>query len=1030
MTIITAVSAGAGSGKTYDLAQHISRRVVEGQDPAKVLATTFTKKAATELRARIEARILAEPSLPAPERIVRAKRLEMAPIGTVHSVAYQLLQKYALRLGLSPNLEILEEGASTRLIREFQNNLTLDSHPGFAEACRRLSLDNPGETALELLQLMRGNRISREEFRHQMITSLDELCSLISPNPNITGDPFVAIAKLAEQAIESIMKMGDTTKKTKEAISKLHEIASHPGIWKDFLGAAKIAAAKVSDGFLTDLRLFCVHVRDFKSLHEDLRLYVDSLIEMTLRLEADYSEYKRQRGLLDFTDLEIEFLRLLETPELSESLTQDIELLAVDEFQDTNPIQLAIFQSLRGLVSESRWVGDPKQAIYGFRGADSELMNQVWNQIPAECQDRLENNYRSQAGLVDFYNKLFKPIFGSGSELKSQNPPESGGLERWLLQSANKEQDSAALAVGVTQLLQDGFQPGEIAVLARTRNDAVSFAKAVKELGIPCVTETPGLFDTRECALVLAALRVAVDRWDSLAAATIVHILSESRQGTPPWINERLRAVKEFEKHKSDSAPWADNAVLNSLKELNTPISPVTATLNRVIEVLGVSEALGKWEQPHRRGAHLDNLLMLGAQYEQEAAELGQAATLTGLIAYFEQLWSEENDQIVHPEGMEAVTITTYHSSKGLEWPIVILTGLNFGHDPDLWKARVTGGAVKESRPLEGRVLRFWPWPFGRNPFNGKTIEGSNLENDALNTEEGIRFAEVQKEESKRLLYVGMTRARRKLVLTHRPGKSEWLQLLPGVDALLPPQLSAGEHPLTNIKTSLIVREPSADKMDSYRKPSPEEQLWLAPVKAVLPQPLIERFHNPSLQDPVPVKEAIIENLPGSHPFPTFKKTDQYEALGNAVHAYLAATPSLIAASDSRKAEIAIHCLKSFGAEGLIAPQALVNCGNRLDAWLAQKGCNARVTEVPVTTPRSGGGQWLGIIDLLAEVGDGQVLIIDHKSRPIPAQMAQASALEFTGQLAAYREILKNQGYSVTSSWIHFPLAGVMVQIG
>ncbi len=80
--------------------------------------------------------------------------------------------------------------------------------------------------------------------------------------------------------------------------------------------------------------------------------------------------------------------------------------------------------------------------------------------------------------------------------------------------------------------------------------------------------------------------------------------------------------------------------------------------------------------------------------------------------------------------------------------------------------------------------------------------------------------------------------------------------------------------------------------------------------------------------------------------------------------------------------------------------------------------------EVPVTAPRSAGGQWLGTIDLMTEVGEGQVLPIDHKSRPIPVEIAAESDLEFSGQLAACREILERQGFSVAISWIHYPLAG------
>ncbi len=88
------------------------------------------------------------------------------------------------------------------------------------------------------------------------------------------------------------------------------------------------------------------------------------------------------------------------------------------------------------------------------------------------------------------------------------------------------------------------------------------------------------------------------------------------------------------------------------------------------------------------------------------------------------------------------------------------------------------------------------------------------------------------------------------------------------------------------------------------------------------------------------------------------------------------------------------------------------------------------MTEVPVSAPRSAGGQWSGIVDLLVELEDGRMMLIDHKSRPIPAGMASGAAKEFAGQIGAYREVLRDLGVEVESSWVHFPLAGVVVQVG
>ena len=1080
MSTITAVGAGAGSGKTHDLALHIANRVVEGQDPAKIVATTFTRKAAAELRARIEARLLAEQRLPAAERIARAKRLELAPIGTVHSVGFSFLQRYSLHLGISPSLQVLEEGASERMLREVLTALPLVDDPQFAEACRRLSIEQPESDALALLQLMRGNRISPDAFRRQMSDCTEQLCALLAPGGTVPhDDPFGALRGLAVRAIEDIGRVGDHTKTTQGAVSDLHRLEARAGTWRDFLSAAKMKAAKAADGLLSDLRAFGAQVRVLRPLHDDLRLYMETLTRFTLELEAQYAEHKRQRGLLDYTDLEIEFLRLLESEHLRDSLRQDIELLVVDEFQDTNPLQLAIFQALRGLVTESRWVGDPKQSIFGFRGADADLMFRVWETIPPESREKLGTNYRSQAGLVEFYNSLFAPVFGEDCRLESHHAPEPRGLDRWLLQATNKEGEFAALAAGVEQLLAEGFQARDVAVLARTKADCRGVAAALDAVGVQCVMEMPGLFRTRECALVLAGLRVTADRYDSLAAATIVHLLDETGEGTPPWIGDRLRAAQERRQQRReiidagadgavvegetevdsasvddgavDSAPvdaasvpgalppWPGHPLLDALKELNAALMSPCATLHRVIDVLGLSRLLGRWGEPPRRGGHLDNLLQLAAQYEEEARELGQAATLTGLITRFERLAGDEKDIIVPPQGIQAVTVCTYHGAKGLEWPVVILASLNYARDPDLWTPQVSGGAVDQGEPLKDRQLRFWPWPFGRNEMNGFVLQGSGLEADALATPEGVRISALEEEEAKRLLYVGATRARRKLVLTHRPEKYEWLQLLPDIDRLVSADRGSGEHELPALRTSLVIRELSADMAGAGDRPARTEQVWLADLRGEggASAAGIARLHNPSRQEAVAtgdsaggaVVDTVVEPLPGPHPFPVVR-TEEYQALGNSVHAYLAALPSIAEAPEASRIEIAAHCLRAFEAEGLITPQALVASGERLRAWIESKGARGLMTEIPVTAPRAAGGQWNGTIDLLVDLGDDAVLLIDHKSRPIPGGVAARAATEFTGQMRAYREILEQQGLAVAESWVHFPLAGVMVRVG
>jgi ATP-dependent exoDNAse (exonuclease V) beta subunit len=665
-------------------------------------------------------------------------------------------------------------------------------------------------------------------------------------------------------------------------------------------------------------------------------------------------------------------------------------------------------------------------------------MKRVWNVVPEGSRENLPFSFRSQAGLVHLANRLFSPVFGSSCALKPRKKSEPAGIERWLLSSKNKAQDSAAFTVGIAQLIEEGWNRRDIAVLVRTNADGERFASALAGIGIPSVMELPGLLSTRECALVLAGLRVVADRYDSLAAVTILHLLAEPNNETPAWLGERLRAVNElesedeFKNQLSSGKPWPQNATLSALESIDDRMLPPSAVVESVIEVLELGHLIRKWGEVPRRGSHLDNLLALAEQYETECREVGAGATLTGLITHFESKEQSGEDYILPPEGIDAVRVLTYHKSKGLEWPVVVLTGLEFARDPNLWEPIAYGGAPESGKPLDGRKLRFWSWPFGRS-FFGSLTKGSGLAADALATPEGQEMLCLDEEESQRLLYVGFTRAKRKLVLVHRQQKYRWLSLIPDIDAVLDLTLGEGEHDLDEFDTSLVIRELDPDQAGTYVRTRLETTVWLSEHR-VSPDETVSatlRFHNPSQVAPRDEDMNVsIEDLPGEHSFPARLKDENYEAIGNALHAYYASLPSLKQLDEEDRKAVALRCLKGFGMEGTLQPGALVASGERLRAWVDQNYPGAIwQTEVPVSAPRNGGGQWNGTIDLLLTLEDERVVIIDHKSAPIPKSIAASHAAEFTGQLSAYAEILQTQSIEIAETWIHLPIAGVVARL-
>jgi ATP-dependent exoDNAse (exonuclease V) beta subunit len=387
--------------------------------------------------------------------------------------------------------------------------------------------------------------------------------------------------------------------------------------------------------------------------------------------------------------------------------------------------------------------------------------------------------------------------------------------------------------------------------------------------------------------------------------------------------------------------------------------------------------------------------------------------------------------------GHDAVSLITYHSAKGLEWPVVILGNLGFDRDPGMWDPYVTGGGgtpgedASTGDPLKGRTIHYWPWPFGWTKSSFPTrMSGAGLDEDALESDEGKARVQQSEQEAIRLLYVGVTRAKTKLVFAHRPEKYPWLQQLTEVDRLLDVDQGDGEHEIESVETTFVMRTLDPSMANASRRARSDRATWLESREAGAGEGVPDRYHRPSgATVDGEVGDMRVEHLPGSPCFPSGAKEQHYSAIGQAVHDYLAAIPSLGALTDQQKKQVASRCIAARAVEGFLVADDLVLAGERLVAWVRERFPGAVwYTETPVTAPRMAGGQWTGTVDLLLKLPTGEVVVVDHKSAPIRREKCAAKAAEFAGQLAAYQEVLQQQGVTVQSLWIHFPLAAAMAE--
>ncbi|MEA3333447.1 MAG: UvrD-helicase domain-containing protein, partial [Pseudomonadota bacterium] len=405
-----------------------------------------------------------------------------------------------------------------------------------------------------------------------------------------------------------------------------------------------------------------------------------------------YQEYKREWGVVDFTDQEALTLKLLDMERPARILKEQLDLVLVDEFQDTSPIQLAIFLKLANLARKSVWVGDQKQAIYGFRDADPSLMDAAISGILQDQEpETLPWSWRSLPDLVDSSSDIFVQAFANQDfpesrvrlapalKLAQKVPQGLGVYEYWELESKNQPNDALALANLVRGFLADKknhirdpksgqkrrAQGGDMAILCRTHDVCEAVAEALEEQGIEAVLPRSGLLSCPEIILTLAGVRLLVDGKDSLARAEIARLL-DNPSDHDAWLQKAL------------SKPFAQGfdldlfTRLEQVKEALHLAAPLEL-LDAAMTVMRIRNFCPAWGNSELRLANLDSLRALCVTYIEECRGEGRGASPAGRLAYLDSLKAEGTDARAVVQNVDTVQVLTWHGAKGLEWPVTLL---------------------------------------------------------------------------------------------------------------------------------------------------------------------------------------------------------------------------------------------------------------------------------------------------------------------------------------------------------------------
>ena len=767
-TGVHAIEASAGTGKTYSLTQIVARLILEQAIPIeKILVVTFTVAATAEMRERIQERLSClrqmlqsdktdceDDSLRAwldnliqqesadtlSQRLSTAlNNMDLAPIFTIDGFSVQLARTHALSLNLPPNAALLEDASALneRIVdRLWQQSMqALSQQAPLAYEVIQQAYPSPDKLKEPLAEI--GLYAQFDTQYPDWEKQLQKAQTLTLPEKSERQALGARLLDLVAQHKQSLN--GNKVKKATRILSTLKETG-----WPDWTeaenasdylqGLAKKAFQKQWAQLLAQTLPLLQQLDDAKETLEQLSLAWFK--HQHQQWKTAFETLLTQESSFTFSSLRHTIAHNL-NDQLITHLQAQYAVCLIDEFQDTDPDQWRIFSTLFATDRHQLYlIGDPKQAIYGFRGANIETYYLATK--TAQHHYSLNTNYRTHSKLIEGFNTLFFEEDSPHTFLDHRclyTPVQAGiedkkvtlsceGKNHNILQLIQKGKDNGEYATlnhlcrDVVQLLQSGrlgeaqqpVKPGDIAILVKNHSNGEAVQRALRRLNVPSVRTTPHSVwqsDTAEALLLLMQSLLNLRNTGLLR-----YVLAGSLFRWPLKKLHNDTALQEAQiRFAETAAQWRKTGFL--------------AALNTLLEEMGVWTRLAIREDGQRRMADLRHLL---EQLQQAATahQLPPQALYHWAIKSVEQGGNEDKLRLESDE--DAVEIVTIHSSKGLEYPIVMV---------------YTGWWLKYDYP---------------KPMVTMTENGPRVHWDEEKGKE--TFKQAQQQEMVRLFYVACTRAK------------------------------------------------------------------------------------------------------------------------------------------------------------------------------------------------------------------------------------------------------------------------------
>jgi ATP-dependent helicase/nuclease subunit A len=849
--VSVSLSAGAGCGKTHVLTNRFLSHLEPGAaDPARLsqlIAITFTDAAAREMRVRIRNachdRLVAE-SDPARQAhwLGLVRELDTARVSTIHAFCTALLRAHAAEADLDPTFDVLEQGEADLL----RLNVIDDVLRARLDRSDDDTLDPAATSGLARFKEQIGSLLHRRhdaafkqwlaEDQLQFEAKLNELLSTWKERNENEGLESCLSSIAQEARTDQILEMLQAVDPTKplfqdakrSLLALLPKLKSRRMTQDEFAELHRWARVKSADGPYIctakdwgDKETYSL----YSKLCESLRKCMESngplpwdtqvarevaelglkLVRVANAVAQEYDRRKQALGKLDFDDLLALAYRLLANPKnaaLRSEISADLRLLLVDEFQDTDPLQVELVKMICGEGFDAGrlfFVGDFKQSIYRFRGATPAEFLKLRSEIAKTGQLPLTLNFRSVPGVVDFVNALFCSEFTDYERLRANrasNRDEPAVEFLWTLapnknsnakgaREAARREEARAIARRLTELLSPESAetpifdeacgeprratPGDIAILFRALSDVRYYEEALRDQGLDYyLVGGHAFYAQQEIYDVLNLLHAVESGADevslagvlrspffALADETLYWLVDSAGKLNGGLFAERLPPQLSEDEREKATAAAATLAHLRTWKDRLPIAALVDQALGRTgYDAVLVGEFLGD-----RKLANLQKLM------EQARAADTAGIRLGGFILQLAEFISQPPQEPLAstcPETADVIRLMTIHRAKGLEFPLVVI--------PDL------------DRPLNMKT------PSAALDLELGPLISQPSDDDREKSATGMTIFTAREklhelEERKRLLYVACTRAADYLILSSslesldKP-KSDWMNLV------------------------------------------------------------------------------------------------------------------------------------------------------------------------------------------------------------------------------------------------------------